>query len=135
MSATWLNTGIDYAAQVFLKKTAEQDLTVRLFTNNHTPVVTDTASAFTECALSGYANVTLTPASWSGSTTGGLATYTYPAITFTFNAYAGGTTIYGYYVTIPGVTGVLAELFSTPYAVPSGGGTLTVNITYQDQKF
>lgn len=135
MSATWLNTGIDYAANIFLKKTAEQDLTARLYVNNHTPAVTDSASDYTECTLSGYSNLTLTPGSWTGSTTAGLATYTYPTITFTFSAYAGGVTIYGYFVTIPGVVGVLAELFSTPYAVPAGGGTLTLDITYLDRKF
>jgi hypothetical protein len=135
MSATWMNTGIDYAANVFLKRTAEVDLTARLYVNNYTPLVTSTAGNFTECTLTGYAALTLTPGSWSGSTSSGLATYTYPTITFTFSPYAGGTTIYGYYVTIPGVTAVLAELFSTPYAVPAGGGSLTLDVTYEDQKF
>jgi hypothetical protein len=132
MSATWLNTGIDFGAMEFMNSIAQQNLTVRLFTNNHTPGPTDTAASYTECALSGYANVTLTPGSWSGSSSAGTATYTYPTLTFTFSAYAGGTTVYGYYVTIPGVTGVLAELFSVPYAVPAGGGSLTLDITYQD---
>ena len=135
MSATWLNTGIDYAAQVFLKKTAEVDLTTNLYVNNHTPGVTDTLASYTLCSLTGYSAFTHVPANWSGSTSAGLATYTYPTITFTFSPYAGGTTIYGYVVSIPGSIGVLAELFSTPYIVPSGGGSLTVDVTYLDQKF
>ena len=132
MSATWLNTGIDYAAKEFINVNSLQNLTVRLFTNNITPGPTNVAGDFTECALTGYANITLTPGSWSGSSSGGQATYTYPTLTFTFSAYGGGVTIYGYYVTIPGVIGMLAERFSTPYAVPSGGGSLTLDTTYVD---
>lgn len=97
--------------------------------------MTDTPANYTECALAGYAAVALVPANWVGATAAGLATYDYPTITFTFNPYAGGTTIYGYFVTIPGLVGVLAELFSVPYVVPAGGGSLTIDITYEDQKF
>lgn len=132
MAAQWLNAGIDYAAKEFLNVNSLQNLTVRLFVNNITPGPTDTASSYTECTLSGYSNVTLTPGSWSGSSALGVATYTYPTLTFTFSPYAGGTTIYGYFVTIPGVIGILAERFSTPYAVPAGGGSLTIDTTYQD---
>jgi hypothetical protein len=135
MSATWLNTGIDYVAKLFLNLASISNLTVRLFTNNITPSVTDTAASYTECVLSGYASVTLTPGNWSGSTTSGEANYGYPTITFTFNPYAGGTIIYGYFVTIPGLVGVLADVFSPSYAVPAGGGSLTVTPTYLDQKF
>jgi hypothetical protein len=135
VSATWLNTGIDYKSQLFLGKTAFATLTTRLFTNNHTPGVTDTAASYTECALAGYAAAAMVPANWSGSTVAGLATYTHTTLTFTFSAYAGGTTIYGYFVTVPGLVGVLAELFSTPYVVPAGGGSLTVDVTYEDEQF
>jgi len=135
MSATWLNLGIDYKAQVVLGKTARVEFTVRLYTNVHTPGVTDTAGSYTECTLVGYAAVATVPANWAGSTSGGLATYVQTTLTFTFAPYAGGVTIQGYYVTIPGPIGVLAALLSVPYAVPAGGGTLTLDITYQDQGF
>lgn len=132
MSATWLNAGIDYAAKEFLNVNSIQNLTVRLYVNNLTPGPTNVASDFTECTLSGYAAQTLTPGSWSGSSSGGQATYTYPTLTFSFSPYGGGITIYGYLLTIPGVIGVLAEKFSTPYAVPAGGGSLTIDTTYVD---
>jgi hypothetical protein len=134
-SATWLNTGIDYKTKVFLGITAFANLTVRLFTNNVTPAVTDTAASYTECALVSYAAVTLTPGSWSGSTSSGLSTYTYPTLTFNFAPYAGGVTIYGYFVTVPGLVGVLADVLSTPYVVPAGGGSLTLDITDSLRKF
>jgi len=130
-----MNAGIDYAAKVFLKKTAEVDLTLRLFTNNFTPLTTSVWADFTECSLGGYAAYTITPADWTGSTVAGLATYTLPTVTFTLNPYAGGTTIYGYVLTIPGVTAVLAELFGTPFAVPAGGALVNITPTYEDQKF
>jgi hypothetical protein len=135
MSALWFNAGIDYLANIFLNSTALQNLTLRCFVNNHAPAVTDTFATFTECTLGGYAALTLTPGTWSGSTAAGLATYAYPAINFTFNPYAGGTTIYGYLLTIPGVTAILGDLLGTPYAVPAGGGILAITPTYQDQKF
>ncbi len=135
MSATWLNTGLDVAAKVFLGKTAFATLTSRLFTNNHTPAVTDTAGTYTECALTGYAAVDHVPASWTGSAAAGVATYTHTTITFTFGAYAGGTTIYGYFVTVPGPIGILAELLSVPYVVPAGGGSLTIDVSYLDRGF
>jgi len=135
MSAVWLNGGIDYLTQVFLNITAQQNLTLRLYTNNHAPIVTDTWSAFTECTLSGYAAVTFTPGTWSGSTSAGLSSYSYPAVSFTFNPYAGGTTIYGYAVTIPGITAVLADLLGTAYAVPTGGGIVQITPTDMFRKF
>lgn len=134
-SATWLNTGLDLFAKVSLGKTAFATLTTRLFTNNVTPAVTDTAGTYTECVLTGYAAVDHVPASWTGSASGGVATYTHTTLTFTFSAYAGGTTIYGYYLSVPGPIGVLAELLSVPYAVPAGGGSLTIDVTYLDRKF
>jgi len=135
MSALWFNAGIDYLAQVFLNMTAQQNLTLRLFTNNHTPVVTDTFATFTECALSGYAAFTFTAGTWSGSTAGGVSSYSYPAHNFTFDPYAGGTTIYGYLVTIPGVTAVLGDLLGTPYAVPAGGGIMQITPTDLFRKY
>lgn len=135
MSAVWLNAGIDYLTNLFLNVAAQQNLTLRLYTNNHAPVVTDTWAAFTECALSGYAALTFTPGTWSGSTVGGLSSYSYPAVNFTFDPYAGGVTIYGYAVTIPGVIAVLAELLGTPYAVPTGGGIMSITPTDMLRKF
>ncbi len=98
MSALWTNEGINHAALQFLGVDAFSTLTLRLFVNNHTPAVTDTNGDYTECTLAGYAGVALTPGTWTGGTAAGLADYDYPAITFTFSAYAGGTTIYGYYL-------------------------------------
>lgn len=126
---TLLNDGADYLEQLFVNKASPANWKVRLYTNNHAPVVTDHASAFTECVLSGYALATTVAASWTGSTSAGVATYTYPTITFTFSPYAGGTTIYGAFVADGSGTCWLAALLDTPFAVPAGGGALTLDLT------
>ena len=135
MSALWTNAGIDEAAQLWLGNDVYDTLTLRLFVNNHTPTVTDTAGNYTECTLAGYAAVALTPGNWSGSTSAGLATYTYPALIFTFSAYAGGSTIYGYYLQDADGNVILADLLSPAFAVPAGGGSVAITPTYEDQKF
>lgn len=131
---TLLNDGADFQEQVKLNKKTPANWTVRLYTNNHMPAVTDHAAAFTECSLSGYGAVATTPASWTGSTAGGVADYTYPAITFTFSAYVGGTTIYGVFIAPGDGTCWLAGLLDTPYAVPAGGGSLTVSLEDKQQQ-
>lgn len=132
VTLTLLNDGADFIEQLFLNKKSPASWKVRLYTNNHAPAVTDSAAAFTECVLSGYALVTTTPASWTGSVSAGVATYNYPAITFTFSAYAGGTTIYGVFVAPGDGTCWLAGLLDTAFAVPAAGGSVTV--TLQDAK-
>jgi hypothetical protein len=125
MAATWFNGGVTAWLEVLLDLNAQGTIDLDLYTNNHTPVATDTIAAYTLCTLAGYAQLAFTPASWAFNATGGQANALYPNNTFTFSAYGGGTTIYGYVVSVGGV-GVCAELYGTPYSVPSGGGALTV---------
>jgi hypothetical protein len=132
MAFLFANTGVDYIAKCALNKASPSDFIVHLFTNNHTPAVTDSAANYTECALSGYASITLSAGTWSGGASGGVATYVYSALGYTFAAYAGGTTIFGAYVTTVSGVFIGAELISPSYAVPSGGGTLNYTPTYQE---
>ena len=134
MAFVFTNDGIDWAARTFLNLEAPNDLTIRLYDNDYTPDATSEAADFDETALAGYSNITIDPNDWAGSAIGGVASYVLPTQTFTFSAYAGGTTIYGYFITIPGVFAVLAERFATPYPVPAAGGELTLDITYEDEK-
>ena len=132
MAALFQNNGLNPLNQVILNKATGAPWVLHLYTNVITPAVTDTTSSYTECAVSGYASVSLTGSSWTGSATAGTDTETYPSITFTFNSYAGGTTIYGYNVTqtISSTTYQLAsQNFASNYPIPSGGGQLIVNLT------
>lgn len=125
MSATFSNDGL----QVFLKNimnvTGASTLLFDLYTNNFTPLVTSVLGDFTVCTLSGYAQLSMTPGSWAFSGVAGVGSALFPSSTFTFDPYGGGTTIYGYVISAGGIY-LAAELYGSPYAVPAGGGALTV---------
>lgn len=119
---------ISFLEAFMLNKSASANLKLHLYTNNHTPVSSDTRAAYTECTDGGYSAVTLTGANWTIADVAGTSTATYPTQTWTF---AGTVTIYGYYVTDSGNTKVCwAELFSTSLAFGAGQQlALTLNIT------
>src|ERR1051326_837872 len=133
VTLTQTNAWLDRLLQMRLNKGGTLgNLTLKLYTNNHTPVVTDTSAAYTECSATGYAAVTLTGASWTGSTSGGVADYTYPTVVFTFTAGL-GQTIYGAYL-VDQAGNVSAGLLDTPFAVPPGGGSLDINLEEKQQQ-
>lgn len=87
-------------------------LTLRLFSNNHTPAVGDSIASYTEVAGGGYAAKALAVASWSvvsGNPT--VASYAAQDFDFTGATTAPGT-IYGYYITDPSNVVRGAERFS-----------------------
>lgn len=97
-----------------------ENLSLKLYTNNYSPVASSIASNFTECAISGYSAKTLSRASWSNPVTNitGKAEMSYATQTFTFT---GSGTIYGYYIVSESGNVLLwAELFPTARAVVSG---------------
>lgn len=113
------------------KVTTTRDLVLRLFATNVTPAETDTAGSYTEAAGGGYANKTLTGASWT--VTGGApttASYAQQDFTFTGTLTTNGT-VYGYYMTrATDADLILAETFTS--FVPTNNGDkilLTPQIT------
>lgn len=75
------------------------NLTLKLFTNNYTPLTTSVAGDFTEAAGGGYAAITLTAGSWTVSTSSTPRQASYAEQTFTFTgALTGNATIYGYFI-------------------------------------
>jgi hypothetical protein len=101
-------------------------LLVKLFTNNTTLSVNDTAASYTEVVngTGGYSYKTLSASSWNVS--GNIAAY--PSQTWTFTGAVGN--IYGYYV-IRQTTGdlVFSEKFSGgPYNVQTNGDNISVTI-------
>ncbi|MFW6281249.1 MAG: hypothetical protein ACOC1O_00430 [bacterium] len=100
------------------------DLTLRLFTNDYTPVETTILTDLTEVTGDGsYSANVLTNSSWT--VTSGQASYAEQTFTF-----AAGATVYGFFVTWnDGVDDhlLLAERFSDgPYVLPSDGGTIAI---------
>lgn len=118
------NNGEGDALDAFTGKAAASALILRLFSNNITPAETDTAATYTEFAATGYAAITLTPASWT-TTEGAPSSTAYAQQTFTMT---GAGDAYGYYMTrTTGGRIALAERFTgAPFSIPSGGGTIKI---------
>ncbi len=110
----------------FLNEIVSDTLTLRLFSNNHTPAAGDTSANYTEVTGSGYAAVLLTFANWT-TTSDNPAYTTYNSfVTFTFTGAPGD--IYGYYITRASGEVVLAQLFPVaerPFA-PINGSTVKI---------
>jgi hypothetical protein len=131
MTFTELTQGVDYRTLLYLNKASAGNFTLHLYTSNHTPAVGDTNTTYTtiECSLTGYSAHTFAPGDWTGSTTAGVSTYATAGVVFTFSAYAGGTTIYGAYLQNGAGDVIAAALLDTSFAVPTGGGSVTITPT------
>lgn len=84
--------------EIVLDKYLDEPLTLKLYSNNYTPVEGSTNANFTEVAGGGYAAKTLAVANWvvtPGDPT--VALYAQQTFAFTGPTTAPGT-IYGYYV-------------------------------------
>jgi hypothetical protein len=126
------NNGEEAMLKDALGLTTPANLTLKLYTNNYTPVDASTASSFTEMTGQSYAAKTLSMGSWTESSVAGVATAVYPVQTWTFSA-GGPTTIYGYYVV--GADGIIrwAEKFAAPFIAEFSGDAivLTPQLTLQ----
>ena len=108
------NTGEVIALSYLVgKTTVVRDLIYRLFSNNITPAETDTAGTYTEVTGGGYAQKSLTGASWT-VTGGAPSSASYAQQDWTFSGVVGGSgNIYGYYVVrATDLDLVLAETFA-----------------------
>jgi len=130
MSLIGIEQGIiSFLDSFMLHKSANADLKLHLYVNNHTPVASDTLANYAECTDANYAPITLIGANWTIADNGsGVSQATYPTQVWTF---AGAVTIFGYYVTDVATSKVCwPEIFSAP--LNFGGGqtlALTLNIT------
>lgn len=107
-------------------KTAATTLTLRLFSNNYTPIAGTTESNVTEVAGAGYAGIALTAASWV-TTPGSPTSSAYPEQTFTFTGATDSPgTIYGYYVTNAAGKLLWAERLAASFTPASNGDTVKV---------
>ena len=82
-----------------------------------------------EVTSAGYAPITLVPANWTTTQTGGgVTSAVYTERTFTFGTDA---TAYGYYVTTTDDNGPaqllwLEQFSGAPFRIPDGGGTISI---------
>lgn len=77
-------------------RSAPENLVLRLFQSNTTPADTDTAVTYTESNFTGYANITMTGASWNAPASGSITNGTQRVFTCSG---AASQSVYGYYVT------------------------------------
>ncbi len=118
----------DRALSLFTNKIATgQDLSLRLFQNNITPAETDVAATYTVATFTGYANITLTGASWTVSGTAPTQ-IAFAQQTFTSTANQGLQNIYGYfYLRVTALDIMGAERFtSAPFPIENNGDEIRI---------
>jgi hypothetical protein len=124
------------ALKALLNHTAGQNLVLKLYQNNITPADADTAATYTEATFTGYANLTLTGASWTVSP-GAPGVASYAQQTFTSSADQAAQNIYGYFLTQLGSgTLVYAERFTgAPFVIQNNGDSIKVTprVTCKDE--
>lgn len=125
------NNGEGDAVAAVVGKTAAENLVLRLYQNNVTPAETDAAAAYTVATFTGYADITLTPASWT-VTEGAPTEAAYPQQTWTSSAAQTLQNIYGYYLTrVTSGRIAWAERFpSGPYGIANNGDNVKVTPKY-----
>jgi hypothetical protein len=125
MSLLVPNQGEQLILEAAVGKVAGQNLVMRLFTNNYTPVEGSVESNFTEASGNGYGAITLTAASWSFAG-GDPSTLSYAEQTFSFTGALGN--VYGYYFTqVTSGKLIWAERFSNgPYNIQNNGDAIKI---------
>ena len=121
------NNGEGDALAAIVGKTAAENLKLQLYQNNVTPAETDVASTYTVATFTGYADITLTAASWT-ITEGAPSNAAYAQQTFTSSAAQTAQSIYGYYFTRV-TSGRIAwsERFpSGPYSIANNGDNIKI---------
>lgn len=121
MALTITNAGELLLLEWALRSTSTpEDLVLKLYSNNYTPVATSTASNFTEANFTGYSAKSITRASWGTPTTNANGEAEVSATAQDWSAES-DQTIYGYFL-VGAVSGtvVWAQRFSVPRSVTSG---------------
>lgn len=118
------------ALKLILNNSAGQDLKLKLYTNNYTPIGSSVAGDFTIAAGGGYADKTLSGASWTFTDDGvddGKATYADQTWTFT-GTLTGSATVYGWII-VQATSGLIlaAEKLSSSFLPATNGDNLTLS--------
>lgn len=116
------------ALEHIVNKTAPENLILRLFKNNYTPVPGSAVGNFTEADFTGYAELNITAGTWA-TVSGETSTITYGStLSFVSTANGQNQSIYGYYV-VGATSGELkwAERFTNgPYVIANEDDAVNV---------
>lgn len=123
------NAGEGLMLEHIVGKTAIENLTLKLFKNDYTPVEGSVAGSFTEADFTGYSSIGLTGASWT-VTTGDPSYASYAQQTFTSTAGSQNQPVYGYFlVGTTSTTIYYAERFSDgPYTIVNDGDAIKITL-------
>lgn len=103
------------------------NLTLRLYTNNYTPVVTSLNNMFTDAAGGNYAAIVLANNSWNIAANGNISEATYAEQTYTFNGnLTGNAVVYGYFVTDANNAVIWGEKFGNSFTPTNNGDTIKI---------
>lgn len=121
------NGGEVLALGFLVNKSVPENLKLRLFESNTTPAETDTIATYTTATFTGYADITLTGASWT-VTAGAPSTAAYAEQTFTSTAGGQAKSVYGYvYLRLTTGDIVGAERFTDgPYSIVNNGDAVKI---------
>ncbi len=133
MSLVTSNAGEIKMIQALLNGSPE-NLNLKLYQNNYTPLATSTVPDFSEATFTGYTQQTLTVGNWSTPTTNGSgeAVSNYTPVVFSCTG-GSSQTVYGYLV-VGASTSTLywAEKFGSSRSMSSGIDlTLTASLSGQ----
>lgn len=120
------NNGEGDALSYFVNKSVPENLILKLFKNDYTPVEGSIAADFTVADFTGYANITLVGANWV-ITEGAPSEATYAQQSFTASA-VGSQSVYGYML-VRATSGRIAyaERFSGgPFVISASGDSIKV---------
>jgi hypothetical protein len=103
----------------------DNDVVIRLYSNNYTPVEASVVGDFTEITATGYSAVTATPGNWV-ITEGDPTDASYPQTEFALSS--AEPEVYGYYITnSAGDILLWSERFvDGPYVIGAGGGSIFI---------
>lgn len=122
------DVGENAILQMIVNKTAAENLSLRLYSNNITPSETDTLATYTQSTFSGYAAITLTGANWNNAASGSIAYNAQQTFTATGTP---SENVYGY--TVSQVTsGILLwseRAASAPFAIAAAGDAVKLTPT------
>lgn len=121
------NNGEGIALAALVNKTAPQDLKLKLFKNNYTPLEASVTADFTEADFTGYSEKSFVAANWV-VTEGAPSNAAYAAQTFTSSANQTSQSVYGYYIVqVTSGKVIWAERFTDgPYPIVNNGDAITV---------
>lgn len=138
MALVLADVGADELLKVYFnndRPTGGNNLTLKLFCNDYTPVDTSVAGSFTEATGGGYASKTLTNGSWTVTVGNDPSDTVYAEQTFTFTgALTTNPTVYGYFVVDADGTLVWAERFGTSFTPANNGDNIKVTPKFQLSK-